>query len=243
MLMFTLIVSIIHAAVLPSHALLELFTQRQNPTFGELSFQKGKATEKIRFGASTELFAIGFQVPAKLLPEPYCTLFKDLEVIQVYMGNSKPLDKLSQFGSFLIMTHPESGAVELKVPNKGAKGFMDAIYIQIKSPKTLASITDEEALKTTLFAKEGKATLLKKIGGETLRVPFSDKPLQFLKERIRLELNSNLGTPFSPDTAQVSGVLEFALFIPKAKETEQFMKEVLRESIRTPIPSVEDSGK
>ncbi|MBI3293310.1 MAG: hypothetical protein HYZ71_01110 [Deltaproteobacteria bacterium] len=234
----SLAISLATGATPPSNstAFTELFNLKQNASLGELSFRRGTTTEKLSFGATTGLYAIGFEVDSTLLPAPYQNQFKGQQVLQIILGNANPGDKLSQFGSFLLVADVSGNQSQLRVPTKDNQSSRNALYVQFRSPQTPSNTADEEALKSTFFASSGVGRVDPKGKPEGLAVSFSDRRLRFSKRRVRVELNTLLATPFNPESADIKGAIELALFSPGSDETTSFLREVLAETLRAPTP-------
>lgn len=216
-------------------SLIDIFGMAQNPTSGELLLRRGITPEKIPFGATTGLYGVGFRLTPELLPEPYRTQFAGQTVIQVLLGNSTPGEKVSQFGTLLLVHEPFTQSSRLVVPGNTKSAEKNAVYVQINSPANLANASDEDRLKSTFFATQGFATITPKGKAEVVTISFADKRLRFLKNRLKLELNALLATPFNPQSADIKGVIEIALFAPGAEDTKIFLKSVLAETLHSPV--------
>lgn len=235
----TLVATLAFGASPPSGstALTELFGVKQNPSLGELKFRRGTVTEKLTFGATTGLYALGFELPASLLPQPYRTQFAGEKVVQVLLGNANPGEKISQFASLLILTDASGNETQLRVPTKGNQDSKNTVYIQFRSPESPSNTPDEDSLKSTYFATSGLAKVGPKGKAEGVAISFSDRRLRFYKRRVRLEINSLMGTPFNPESADIKGAIELALFSAGSDETIVFLKEILSQTLRSPLAS------
>ena len=227
--------------------LMDSFSPEKNPGSGVMTYlQNGKA-EKIPLGPEKGLYALGMRFSGNMLPAPYSQSFKDHEVLQVIMGTlrNQIQFQVPQFGSATLVFKTGAAMPVLfsfeKTPKVSSKPAPLA-FLLFTSPATLNNQSDEAKLKGTYFSQSGTAKLQEKGKSQILETSFQGKRVAFMRQTMKLELNTSLSTPFNAQENSLKGDIEFPVYTPYGPAAEAIAKKMARDSFTSLVTPMATEG-
>ncbi len=228
--------------------LVEIFSVEKNPGAGSLDYQAGKEPlEKIYFGSASGLYALAMAFNGAQLPDQYGKNFRQDLIIQMALGTLKSkLDiQVPQFAAAtLIGQGLPQGRTRYPVvlPQEGKTNSSKAMSLLLFAPpKTPNELTDEQKLRTTLFAQSGYLELRRTGASKGIEVQAQGKNLHFKVYPLEMKVDVALGTPFNTLTSTLKGKIQFPLYIADGEAAEAFTQRIAGDSLAGTIkPSGRD---
>lgn len=193
---------------------------------GSLTLKVGEKRESIEFGGTNSFYALGWILHSSALPKEFAADFKGQHIIQLFLGTRIAAvgDNVPQFGSIGVISH--------KIPSKGrsfktvmgASRLAEYAQLSFRSPMTPAKEKDEDRLKGRYFANAGNLLYLPAGPVEAVKLPSRSGNLAFKRQKVVIELNSTLATPFNPVDGDVKGRLELYVYWPARTDSQQLTR-------------------
>lgn len=217
---------------------------------GSLQLKVGDKRETVDLGGKSGHYAVGMVIHSSALPAEMAAEFQGFNIIQIFLGtlSTAGAESVPQFGSI--------GVITKRIPAKDAKTFKtvlgptspktgDYAQVSFKSPGTPLQQTDEEKLKATAFAASGTLRYSPKGLPHEVKVRSRTGYLAFKRQRVSLDVNSILTSPFNPIDGDVKGQLEVYVYWPSRPESQDLTRSLASSSLNdlftTRMPKLEAS--
>ncbi len=219
--------------------LTSLFSAANNPGSGILEMKTGEKSEKMILGKESGYYGLGMVFSGNGLPESYKSDFKDREVVQLAFGSLKAdaQNKISQFAAATLVGPKLSLGKLLSFPfsisdEKKKKGNSENLGILLYSPPSTAkNLSDDEKLKITFFAADGYLNVLPIDAAKVFTAPSQNGEMKFTEQKVKVQFNASLGTPFSDTVGKLEGVLEIPIYTPSSKAAEKLAGDIASKSL------------
>ncbi len=216
--------------------LLDIFATDAHPGTGTVVFHQGEKVELVELGPQSGHYGLGIVFHSSALPEAFQEEFHDTHIIQIVLGTmaSKLQSQVAQFGGISLITRKipsQSQTFHTKPLTAQSHDILNLGLLMISSPSMLREQADEQKLKGTFFGESGTVILTPLAKFRSIQTETSGNPLHFKTQTMRLEFNSQLGTPFSNEKAELQGKLEIPIYWPEGKPAELFAKKIATRSL------------
>ena len=215
----------------PAPRIAEAFSVTRNPGNGTLSFSRGKSKETVSFGAESGHYGLGMIFKANALPPSFQGEFKDQTILQLAFGTlkAKEAGKIAQFGAVTVVAHSiPTGRTSFPfaIPTGKESPTKDLALLLFSSPLTAREQTDEEKLKSTLFAQTGQLSVVPKGKPSLLEINVRGNKLSYRRQEMVFAIEAGLVTPFNPDEGKLSGAVDLPVYWPEGSDAEAFAAEI-----------------
>ncbi len=217
---------------------------------GALELKIGEKREVVEVGGKSGHYAVGMVIHSSALPAELASEFQGFNIIQIFLGTLSGAagENVPQFGSL--------GVITKRIPAKDSKIFKtvlgptspktgDYAQVSFKSPGTPLQQTDEEKLKAVSFASSGTLKYTPRGLPQDVKVRSRTGYLAFKRQKIALDLNSILTSPFNPVDGDVKGQLEVYVYWPSRPESQELTRSLasstLEDLFTTRMPTLESS--
>jgi hypothetical protein len=109
-------------------------------------------------------------------------------------------------------------------------------FLLFTSPSTPNQQSDEEKLKTTYFARNGKITVTPKGKAIGLDINYQGKMVPFRVQNYLIEIDTPLSTPFSPQEGTLKGTIQIPIYCPDGPAGKEITKSIAAQSFNTTSP-------
>jgi len=200
-----------------------------HPGEGSLVFSGETDQETLSFGIDSGIYGLGMVLKGAWLPEPYRKDLDNRTLIQISMGTlkSKLEGKVAEFGILTLVTPEipkETSAFDIFDPGKSSNNKRrKEARAMFMSPRAQLLQGDPEKLQGTYFGKSGGVTLTPVGAPKQIVIRSKENKLLFKSQVMKVELNMQLSTPFNPLEKKLTGSIQFPIYIPQGKNTENLM--------------------
>lgn len=217
---------------------------------GSFQLKIGEKRETVDIGGKSGHYAVGMVIHSSALPPEMAAEFQGYNIIQIFLGTLSGVsgENVPQFGSI--------GVITKRIPAKDGKNFKtvlgptspktgDYAQVSFKSPATPLQQTDEEKLKAVAFASSGTLKYNPRGLPQDVKVRSRTGYLAFKRQKVALDVNSILTSPFNPVDGDVKGQLEVFVYWPSRPESQELTRSLasstLEDLFTTRMPKLEAS--